>query len=114
FPLLYMALIFGTGYLGEKSSTRLTIAVIDSSGKFTGEKIAKANAGDPSNVLTLVTEDPQTLAKNFEQLGFDGYAIIPANTMVAKSAEAISIKSNRTLGAIPAVQAKLNSIWNDI
>lgn len=114
FPLLYLALIFGTGYLGEKSSTRLKIAVIDSSGKFTAEKIEKANAADPSNVLTLVKDDPISLGGNFEKQGYDGYAVIPANTMVSKNSEAISVKANRTLGAIPAVQAKLNGIWNDI
>lgn len=35
FPLLYLGLIFWTTYIGVKSSTKLNIAVIDSSGKFT-------------------------------------------------------------------------------
>lgn len=65
-------------------------------------------------MLTLVKDDPISLGGNFEKQGYDGYAVIPANTMVSKNSEAISVKANRTLGAIPAVQAKLNGIWNDI
>ncbi|MCH5717358.1 hypothetical protein [Niabella hibiscisoli] len=41
FPLLYLGLIFGTSYIGAKSSTKLKIAVVDSSGKFTAEKMQK-------------------------------------------------------------------------
>ena len=114
FPLLYLGLIFGTGYIGAKSSTVLKIAVVDSSGKFTPEKIGKANTEDPSSILTLVKDDPKALSLNFESKGYDGYTVIPAGMMVSKSSGAVSIKSNRTLGAIPAVQAKLNDIWNDI
>lgn len=113
FPLLYLGLIFGTSYIGAKSSTKLKIALIDSSGKFTFEKIEKANADDPSNSLTLVNEPVETLSQNFEKNGYDGYAVIPSSMDVSKGPD-ISIKSNRTLGAIPAVQAKLNNIWNDI
>ncbi|GAB3425488.1 ABC transporter permease [Niabella aquatica] len=114
FPLLYLGLIFGTGYIGAKSSTVLKIAVVDSSGKFTAEKIEKANAEDRSSVLTLVSDAPEHLSQNFESKGYDGYTVIPASMMVSKSSAVVSIKSNRTLGAMPAVQAKLNGIWNDI
>jgi len=34
FPLLYLGLIFGTGYIAEKSSRKLHVALIDSSGYF--------------------------------------------------------------------------------
>lgn len=114
FPLLYMALIFGTSYIGATSGTKLKIALIDSSGKFTSARIDKANADDKSNALVLVKENPDTLAANFEKEGYDGYAIIPARTAVSGSADNISIKSNRTLGAVSGVQEKLNNIWNDI
>ncbi|MGC4232826.1 MAG: ABC transporter permease [Niabella sp.] len=114
FPLLYLGLIFGTGYIGARSSTVLKIAVVDSSGKFTAEKIEKANTEDPSSILTLVKDDPKVLSQSFESKGYDGYTVIPTGMMVSKSPGAVSIKSNRTLGAIPAVQAKLNGIWNDI
>lgn len=114
FPLLYLGLIFGTSYIGAKSSTILKIAVIDSSGKFTAAKIADANETGKSNVLTLVKDDPKQLSENFETKGYDGYVVIPANIMVDKAPGNISVKSNRTLGAISEVQSKLNNIWNDI
>ncbi|MGN7783162.1 ABC transporter permease [Niabella sp. 22666] len=114
FPLLYLGLIFGTSYIGAKSSTTLKIAVVDSSGKFTAAKIADANETGKSNVLTLVKEDPRKLSENFETQGYDGYVVIPANIMVDKAPGNISVKSNRTLGAISEVQSKLNNIWNDI
>ncbi len=114
FPLLYVALIFGTTYIGEKAATVLKIAVIDSSKKFTQAKIDKVNAEDKTSILTLVQETPQTLADNFETKGYDAYVIIAANTMVSNAPDPISIKSNRTLGAIPGIQAKLNNIWNDV
>jgi ABC-2 type transport system permease protein len=114
FPLLYLGLIFGTSYIGAKSSTTLKIAVVDSSGKFTAAKIADANETGKSNVLTLVKDDPRKLSENFETQGYDGYVVIPANIMVDKAPGNISVKSNRTLGAISEVQSKLNNIWNDI
>lgn len=114
FPLLYLGLIFGTSYIGAKSSTILKIAVIDSSGKFTAAKIADANETGKSNVLTLVKDNPKQLSENFETKGYDGYVVIPANIMVDKAPGNISVKSNRTLGAISEVQSKLNNIWNDI
>lgn len=114
FPLLYLGLIFGTSYIGAKSSTILKIAVVDSSGKFTSAKITEANEAAKSNVLTLVKDDPKKLSENFETQGYDGYVVIPSNIMVDKTPGNISIKSNRTLGAIPEVQSKLNNIWNDI
>lgn len=114
FPLLYFALIFGTAYIGEKSSTKLKIAVLDSSGKFTTAKIDNANEADKSNTLVLVNKDAAALAGSFEKDGYDGYIVIPSNTMVAKAPDNITIRSNRTLGTVPNVQAKLNSIWNEI
>ncbi len=114
FPLLYLGLIFGTAYIGEKSSTRFKIAVIDSSGKFTASRLESANNTDKSSTLELVKDAPAVLAGNFEERGYDGYIVIPANTMIARSPDHIVIRSNRTLGTASTVQAKLNMIWNEI
>jgi len=114
FPLLYFGLIFGTTYIGEKSGTHLKIALIDSSGKFTAEKIDRVNKEYPSNTLELVHEDLDSFSKQFENKGYDGYVVIPSNIIVSNSPDRISIKANRTLGAMSEVQSKLNSIWNDI
>lgn len=114
FPLLYLGLIFGTGYIGAQSSTKLRIAVLDSSGKFTKPRLDSANITDRSSTLELVKDDPHSLAGNFEHKGYDGYVMIPADIMVANGPDNLVIKSNRTLGTIPSVQAKLNNIWNEI
>lgn len=114
FPLLYIALIFGTTYLGEKTSTRLKIALVDSSGKFTQARVDAANAADHSSSLVLVDQDPRQLAESFENDGYDGYVVIPASTVITHAPDQITIKSNRTLGTVPGVQSKLNTIWNEI
>ncbi|MGJ7031836.1 ABC transporter permease [Niabella hirudinis] len=114
FPLLYLGLIFGTSYLSEKAGTKLNIAVIDSSGSFTPQRISKANKDFPNSTLTLLQEDPEVLSKTFDQKGFDGYLVIPANTMVAHTPDNLVVRSKRTLGTIPDVQSKLNVIWNEI
>lgn len=114
FPLLYLALIFGTAYLSEKAGTKLKIAIVDSSGSFTQQRIDKANKDFPNSTLTLVTEAPGTLEKQFEQKGFDGYLVIPANTMVSHSPDQLVVRSKKTLGAVSDVQTKLNAIWSEI
>lgn len=114
FPLLYMGLIFGIGYLGDKGVTKLNIAVVDSSGKFTKERIDNVNKAYTNSTLTLVHDDPANLGKSFTQQGYDGYVIIPANTMVTKGPDNLIIKSKRTLGSAADIQLKLNTIWNEI
>ncbi len=115
FPLLYVALIFGMGFLAEKGATKLNIAVIDSSGKFTAEKIERANQQDASNTLQLVHQDLVNLEKDLASTEeFDGFVVIPAHTAVTKAPDHLIVKSRRTLGNISGVQSKLNNIWNDI
>lgn len=114
FPLLYMALIFGTAFIGDKAQTRLKIAVLDSSGKFTQARIDSANAHDKVSTLVLVNSPAAALEKNFESQGYDGFVIIPANTISDKAPDNIKIRANRTLGTANNVQNKLNDIWNEI
>lgn len=113
-PLMYLGLIFGTAFIGEKAQTKLNIAIIDSSAKFTQSRIDSANAYDKSNTLVLVNENPATLEQTFEQKGFDGYVVIPQNTIGTKAPDDIKIKANKTLGTASSVQSKLNNIWNEI
>lgn len=114
FPLLYLGLIFGTGYISEKAGTKLRIAVIDSSGSFTRQRIDQSNKDFPNSTLTLIKENPNETINNFDEKGFDGYVVIPANTMVTKSPDKLVIKSKKTLGTVSDVQLKLNTIWNEI
>jgi ABC-2 type transport system permease protein len=116
FPLLYLGLIFGTGYINAKSGRKLKVALVDSSGYFTKERIDKENMADSSSAIILVNQSPESINAGIEKSGYDGYIVIPANTVWNEPVAKISIKTIRTLsieGAGP-VQGKLNRIWNSI
>src|SRR5690606_12756312 len=76
FPLLYLALIFGSGYLAAKSTKTLRVALIDSSGYFNKGMVERANAMDSSSVLVYVTGNPDSVIKNYTTLGYDGYVVV--------------------------------------
>src|ERR1700704_2855473 len=78
FPLFYILIIFGSGYLASKSVRKLKVAVIDSSGLFTESMINKVNGHDSTSYLTLITSNPDSLVKNYSSLGYDGYVVIPS------------------------------------
>ncbi|MEI9807848.1 MAG: ABC transporter permease [Bacteroidota bacterium] len=116
FPLLYLALIFGTGYITAKSGSNLRIAAIDSSGYFDKGKIERENALDSSTVLSLVNVPADSLKANFSTMGYDGYIIIPAGTNWETGIKRLPFYTSRTLsleGAVP-LKRKLNNIWNII
>jgi ABC-2 type transport system permease protein len=58
FPILYLGLIFGMGYLGEKSKPKLRVAIVDSSGYFDKGGIERENLKDSSSILTIVAIMP--------------------------------------------------------
>ncbi|MBL7741528.1 MAG: ABC transporter permease [Chitinophagaceae bacterium] len=115
FPLLYLALIFGMGYLGEKGKSRLRVAIIDSSGYFDKGKIERENLKDSSSILRLVTDNPDSLKKNFTDQGYDGFIIIPQHASWEQGINE-PLQTSRTLGIGSAAQVekKLNSIWDEI
>jgi len=114
FPLLYLALIFGTSYIGAKSKANLKIAVVDSSGLFDRGRIERANATDASSQLVLVKDNADSLQKNFKAMGYDGYIIVPANTSVETIPHELVMNTNRTIGSASEVQSKLNTIWDEL
>jgi ABC-2 type transport system permease protein len=117
FPLLYLGLIFGIGYLGVKGKSRLKVAVIDNSGYFDKGRIERENKKDKdsSSILVLQTGNSDSLKKNFKKAGYDGYIIIPSGLSWEKGFTD-SLNADRTLGMGSAaeVENKLNNIWNDI
>lgn len=115
FPLLYLLLIFGTGYIAAKSSKNLKVAIIDSSGLFNKAVINQSNLQDSSSQLEYVTQHPDTVIKNYAALGYDGYIVIPS-TISDSSLNKIALISNKThgLGSVFQVQSKLNSAWNKV
>lgn len=115
FPLLYLGLIFGTGYITAKTGSKLHIAVIDSSGYFDKGKIERENMKDSSSILTLVTDNADTLKANYKTLGYDGFIVVPQNASWEKGMP-LTIQTGRTFGmeGIAPIQSKFNNIWDGI
>src|SRR5882672_5760008 len=76
FPILYLLLIFGAGYIASKSQQNLHVAVIDSSGYFNESLLDHANSLDASSTLKLATKDADSIMSNYKAAGFDGYIVI--------------------------------------
>jgi ABC-2 type transport system permease protein len=116
FPVLYLGLIFGSGYLSEKTARKLKIVISDSSGYFTSEKINAENSIDSSSILTLTNVSPALLEKMSDSIGYDGYIIFPANSDWKTGIKGLVMHTNRTLGleSVGGVQKKLNNIWATI
>ena len=115
FPVLYLALIFGTGYLAEKNKKNLKVAIIDKSGLFTDSLINKANGVDTSNQLTLLKTEPISFKDSFDVQGYSGYIIIPPGINYESGDNLVLVtKKTYGLGVAEPVENKLNNIWNDI
>jgi ABC-2 type transport system permease protein len=116
FPILYLGLIFGMGYLGEKSKPRLHVAIVDSSGYFDKGRIERENQKDSSSILTIVTSNTDSLKKNFSDWNYDGYIAIPPQPNWEVGLKNLLLNTGRTMGgeASGRVESKLNNIWNEI
>ncbi len=115
FPLLYVGLIFGMGYLAESSQQVLKIALLDESGYFQQAELDKENAMDPSSQISLIGEKATDVLKDPEAAGFDGFIRMPKlNWQVGN--DSIFLESKKSYGSstTSAVQAKLNRIWSRI
>ena len=116
FPLLYLALIFGMGYIAEKSRQHLNVAVIDSSGYFTAEALEKQNSIDNSSTLTYIKDSADKIITDHKAAGYDGYILIQAIDWQSAKTESLQFKSNKSYGSgtTAGVEAKLNRIWNEV
>ena len=114
FPLLYLALIFGMGFIAEKSKQSLHVALIDSSGYFTAALLSKENLADDNSVITLVDKNADSVMADHKKAGYDGYIIVPAINW--KQGAPLLFKANKAYGrsSTAAVEAKLNTIWTAI
>lgn len=115
FPLLYIALIFGMGFIAEKSKQHLNVAVIDSSGYFTDAIIERSNTEDKNSTLKLVKGDASAVIADHKKQGYDGYIIVPALDWRTGTGGLVFL-SNKSYGtsAITVIEKKLNRIWDDI
>lgn len=119
FPLLYIGLIFGTGYIAEKTKGNLKIGLIDSSGLFNKDLIKKTSLPDTSARLELITANTDYFKAKFDSLGYDGYVTIPENFDWKKgvdSTNTIKVNTKRTfgVGAMEPVEKNINKLWAEI
>jgi ABC-2 type transport system permease protein len=115
FPLLYLGLIFGMGYIAEKSQQSLRVAIIDNSGYFTDSVIKQQNSIDNNSVLILIKDSSAKVISDFRSSGYDGYIIIPAMSLKEgnDSLQFMSDKSYGNASKLP-METKLNSIWSNL
>lgn len=118
FPLLYLGLIFGTGYIADKTREDIDVALIDKSGLFTENLIKTINGNDTTNTLRLITTNTEKVIAGFDTLGYDGYVVIPAdfNWRTGVDSNSLSVNTKKTygIGALDPIEKKLNKIWAQI
>ena len=118
FPLLYLALIFGQGYIADKTKEHFNIAVIDHSKLFTKERVQLENVSDTNNLLTLISGNEENVIKNYDSLGYNGYVEIPQNfswkNAIDKNSLLINTKKTYGFSAVAPLEKKINNIWSGI
>lgn len=116
FPVLYLALIFGSGYIADKTREDLKIALIDRSGLFTKDQVAQVNGKDTSNTVQLISSNTERVMGAFDSLGFDGYLVIPENFNWQTGTDSLVVNTKKSygLGALNPIEKKINALWNKI
>jgi len=115
-PVLYIAMIFGTGYISNKTKQDLKVGLIDQSGYFTQTLVAQANVADTANKLVLINSTESEFSKVYDSLGYNGYIVIPQNINWKGKLETLSLKTNKTygMGVTAPITSKLNNIWDEV
>ena len=116
FPVLYLLLIFGTGYIAEKTRQDLHVGIVDHSGYFNDDLVAKINKDDTSNRLTLIKIPDATFEDSYDSLGYSGYVVIPANASWKKGLDSLQFNTRNTygIGATVPLEVKLNKLWDEV
>jgi ABC-2 type transport system permease protein len=114
FPILYLLLIFGTGYIAEKTKHNLTVAVVDESGLFNDSLFKQQNQIDQTSTLVLVKADPDHF--KYDSAGYDAFMRIPKLNWETKSPTQLTLNAKKFFGSNSSelVAAKINRIWNEI
>lgn len=113
FPLLYLGLIFGTGYLAEKTRANLNVGILDSSGYFTKSMLDKENQLDKSSRLTLIENKPDVKSLELDSSDYDAFIVIPPLDW-QKGNNNIELLAKKSYGPETSslIEAKLNRIWD--
>jgi ABC-2 type transport system permease protein len=113
---LYLGLIFGTGYIANKTKEDFNIAMVDQSGLFKANLIKAVTGNDTLNSIQLVAVSPEVIKESFDSLGFDGYLIVPASFKWQTGADSLLINTKKSFGAgaLNPIEKKINLIWDKI
>ena len=116
FPVLYLALIFGSGYIADKTREDLKIALIDRSGLFTKDQIEQVNGKDTANTIQLISSNTERVIAGYDSLGFDGYLVIPGNFNWQTGTDSLIVNTKKSygMGALNPIEKKINALWNKI
>lgn len=119
FPLLYLGLIFGMGYIASSSRTTLKVAIVDSTNNslFTAAMLDQANREDPSSTLELFTSKPlDSLKENYSRYGYDAFIVLPRLDWESSETTPLLLQSSKSYGdgSTNPVKAKLNNLWDKI
>lgn len=116
FPLLYLGLIFGTGYIADKTKQNLNIALIDNSGLFNADLVNTVNKIDTANGIKLITNNKEQIIGGFDTLGYDGYVVIPASFNWKDGTDSLIVNTKKSfgLGTVNPIQKKVNLMWSKI
>lgn len=116
FPLMYLLLVFGTGYIAANSNGRkMSVVVVDQSGLFDEGRIGRENLKDSSSLFVLSKENPDSLRTTFSEKGFDAFIFIP-DTLKWQTGSTYPLYTSRTVSyeGIMPVQNKLDDLWASI
>lgn len=116
FPVLYIGLIFGTGYIADKTKQDLKIALIDNSGLFNEDRVNAINNSDTTNTFKLITSNQNSIIAAYDTLGFDGYVVIPENFNWRQGTDSLLVNTKKSFGisALNPIEKKINLIWNKV
>lgn len=116
FPLLYIGLIFGTGYIADKTREDIKFGLIDRSGLFNEDVINSVNKKDTSNSVKLITTNPERFISGFDSAGYDGYVVIPESFDWRTGTDSLLFNTKKSfgIGALNPVEKKVNLMWSKI
>jgi ABC-2 type transport system permease protein len=110
-PLFYFLLIFGQGYLAEKTKKNYNIALIDNSGFINASQIV--NNKDESVAINLIS-DTTNIAATYKEKKYDGYIIVPPFDWEKGAKIIYKAEKTPSLISSEAINRKMNGIWDKV
>lgn len=109
-PLLYLGLVFGSGYLAKSSMSNIKIAVQDTNNQFTADEFKKISGEKLSFELT--TADSNTLKKEFKAKGYTAYCILPKLSLSEHNQLTVQSDESKSELISKAIGKKIDALWS--